>query len=209
MGGFGSGRLRGQKPAVEETPRIDLPWMMRTRRVAPGREASGSLHWRRTRDGSESGSITYSSVLAMAGRADQLVLTGKLNGQAFRQVIPLVSIPGGFGGRRWFMVCTVSGRRCQKMVLSPRHRAWVSIAASGLNYCSETADALDRLRLKSDRAHRALKDLPKRARRKRRERAMDAYVDAEAAWETLFDRMCRGWSARLEAVGATDNDFGL
>lgn len=116
MGGMGSGRYGG-RPTVEDALALDLSRLLRDRLIRPGATIVSSLHWKNTRTGAEIASIGYSCRMsADAGTfvADYAV-TRRGERVPVTLSIGLASFPQPFGGRRWWWICPVTGRRVAKL----------------------------------------------------------------------------------------------
>jgi hypothetical protein len=120
MGGWNSGRHSGY-PTVEDALTIDLALMLRRGWIRDGGCGSGSQHW--SRDGERFASIGHRFDMTDPASASlTLSFTWTPSGgepQRVEQRIPLVSTVPHFGGRRWWMLCPVTGRRVAKLHLPP------------------------------------------------------------------------------------------
>ena len=204
MGGFGSGRSWSGKPKVEQASRLDIASLIRNRFIVPRQQVSTPLTWTSSRDGSVTGSIGFRSWCDFDGEGNRIQLNGTYQDKPFTQTIFLTSIPGTKGGRRWFAICPASGRSCLKLVLSRKHGGWVSIPASGLRYCSEGEDYLDRCRSRVDRIATKQKKLSKYARIPTRHRLEKELWAAEYKWHDVLDVYRGKLNDRLARAGLTD-----
>lgn len=145
MGGRGSGRSGG-RPAVEDALALDLSKLLRDRLIRPGTTIVSSLHWRNTCTGTEIASISYTCT--MAGDAGsftaEYVVTRRGDRVPVSMLIGLVSAPQPFGGRRWWWVCPVAGRRVAKLYKPPGGERFASRQAWGLAYQSQREGPFDR-----------------------------------------------------------------
>lgn len=143
MGGWGSGRSGG-RPIAEHCLRVDLPWMIRTGRIAPGQHMLGTLHW--TRGSEPSGSVRYDADLSRAG-CERLVLTYSRGSgddrESVRQEVRLVATQPQFGGKRWWMVCPYVGMRCTKLFLPGNGDRFASRKAWRVAYQSQRGGGSD------------------------------------------------------------------
>lgn len=133
MGGFGSGRSGG-RPIVEHGLTLDFDWLRRKG------QRSGSLHW--SCNGEETGSIGYR--LDLDG---ELLTLNYLAGEEREQVeqrIRLTFTEPPFGGRRWWMLCPVTGERCLRLHSGWGYHRFASRKALGLAYASQSEDRMDR-----------------------------------------------------------------
>lgn len=144
MGGYGSGRYGG-RPTADSSLRIDLAWMLRTRRAREGFICSGSLHW--TCGGRDTGSISYRAVMNEPGM-ERLELTySNMRGgerREVRQTIHLTHSLPNFGGKRWWMLCPVNGQRVGKLYLPPGGDIFASRQAWRLGYQCQRDASRDR-----------------------------------------------------------------
>ena len=117
VGGYGSGR-RGGRPTADASLRLDLAWMLREGLAIDGRNCSGTLRW--SCRGRESGSIGYRAMMdGSHGKRLELEFSNSLHGERkeVRQIVRLTHTTPNFGGRRWWMLCPVSGQRVAKLYL--------------------------------------------------------------------------------------------
>lgn len=117
MGGYGSGRRYGD-PVAEESLRIDIAWMVRTRRAMPGSRVWGSLSW--TCRGEPSGNINYTCDMTDLENAFlelRFKVTRNSTGKSTDHVqrIYLSYTVPNFGGKRWWMHCPRTGERVGKL----------------------------------------------------------------------------------------------
>jgi hypothetical protein len=145
MGGMGSGRYGG-RPTVEDALALDLGKLLRDRLIRPGATITSSLHWRNTRTGAEIASIGYSCRMSAAAGtfvADYAV-TRRGERVPVLLSIGLVSSPQPFGGRRWWWICPITGRRAAKLYKPPGGDRFASRQAWGLAYRSQRETPFDR-----------------------------------------------------------------
>ena len=140
MGGYGSGRHSG-RPTADVSIRIDLAWLMRTRRVVPGALVSGALQW--TWNGEPHASISYEADMRDAA-AGVLRLSYKRGGahdsETVRQTVRMSYTLPHYGGRRWWMICPYSGKRAAKLYLPPGGDRFAGRAAWRLPYASQRVE---------------------------------------------------------------------
>lgn len=115
MGGIGSGNHTGRLTA-NMCQKIDVAWMVRTKRLVPGCLTSGTLSW--TCGESPAGSIRFEG--DMSERFDaklrlRFAITRNGERQDMRQTVQLSFTEPNYGGRRWWMRCPVTGRRVGKL----------------------------------------------------------------------------------------------
>jgi hypothetical protein len=98
--------------------RVDLAWMIRTRRAIPGSVVSGTLWW--TCGGEHAGSISYEANMLDAENAFlRLSYTrgSGSDGEEVKQLVRLTYTEPNYGGRRWWMICPYRHNRCGKLYL--------------------------------------------------------------------------------------------
>ena len=139
----------------------------------------------RVATGEETGSVGVTVNLADPD-AGFVVVRFNLNGDPRVQEIQLESRPMRYGGRRYYFLCPKHGRRCE--VLPMVGGVFASQQAGRLTYQSQSADQIDRMR---DRAHKLEKRLwpdkgKPRPRGRNRERLVEAWSEADSAFENLF-----------------------
>lgn len=134
MGGYGSGRQYG-RPTADASLRIELDWMLRTGKAREGAHFRGSLSWNRA--GHEAGSIGYVAAMDEPGR-ERLELsytnTRQREAKKERQIVHLTHTVPNYGGKRWWMICPISGRRVGKLYLPPGGDVFASRQAWRLGY---------------------------------------------------------------------------
>lgn len=145
MGGMGSGR-QGGRPTVEDALALDLAVLLRKGLIRPGDTVASSLHWRNTRTGSETASIGYCCTMTdVAGTfGADYVVTRRGERVPVSLSIGLASSPQPFGGRRWWWICPVTGRRVAKLFKPPSGDRFASRQAWGLAYRSQREAPFDR-----------------------------------------------------------------
>ena len=145
MGGMGSGRYGG-RPIVEDALALDLAVLLRKKLISTGSTVASSLHWRNTRTGAETASIGYRCTMtAEAGIfSAEYAVTRFGERTQVSLSIGLVSTPQPLGGRRWWWVCPVTGRRAAKLFKPPGGDRFASRQAWGLAYRSQREAPFDR-----------------------------------------------------------------
>ena len=194
MGGYSSGRCRERnRGTVEGVLRLDLRVMRRQGLLVPGGVTSGVQRWHWAATGEESGSVNVTVNLSdpVSGF---VTVRFNLNGEPKVQTIDLVSVPMRYGGRRYYFICPRRGTRCE--VLPMVGGVLASRQAQRLTYQSQSHDQISRMR---ERAHRLEKRLrpamgKPRPRGRNRKRLLDAWVQADTAFENLFSAtVTRRW----------------
>tara|TARA_R110001599_G_scaffold193040_1_gene388719 strand:- start:3937 stop:4575 length:639 start_codon:yes stop_codon:yes gene_type:complete len=156
MGGFGSGRTGGQ-PTADMSLRIDIAWMLRTRKAVPGSIVWGGLNWRC--GGNPSGSISYTADMVDPehSRLDLSYTRGSGdNAKKVEQCIWLHYTQPHFGGKRWWMTCPYKGIRVGKLYLPNGGDRFASRQAWRLGYHSQRVAHRDRAFEKLFRLQRKL-----------------------------------------------------
>lgn len=98
--------------------KIDLSWMIRTRRAVPGSCVWGTLSW--TYGGQAAGRISYEADMRDEQNAElRLSYTrgSEPNRENVKQTIRLTYTELNYGGRRWWMICPYRRNRCGKLYL--------------------------------------------------------------------------------------------
>ncbi len=204
MGGFGSGRPRSGEPKVEQASHLNIAKLFRDGFIRKGQAWQSLLTWHTVRDKEPCGSIGLRAWCDLDGESDRIQLYGTYQGEPFSQTIALTSIPGTKGGKRWFAVCPASGRRCLTLVLSRKHRGWVSVPASGLRYYSEGMDSFDRCRERVERAETKIRKLSKYARHRTRVRLEREHWAAEDQFHLALQGFRAMLNARFARFGIDD-----
>jgi hypothetical protein len=143
MGGLGSGRSSG-RPTTQDGLTLRLSTLLRDR---PGCAWSGSITWRDTRTGEQSGSIRYEAYLRQKTGRVRLQYTTTLKDGERRESdysIELETSPQTFGGRRWWFLCPRTGRRATKLYLPNGELTFASRQAYGLVYPCQREPAHER-----------------------------------------------------------------
>ena len=186
MGGSSSGRYRTRnRGTVDAALWLDLRVMRRQGFLVPGAVVSGVQRWTRVATGKESGAVNVTVNLADPD-AGFVVVRFNLNDQPKVQTIDLTSTAMRYGGQRYYFLCPKHGRRCE--VLPMVDGVFASRQAGRLAYQSQSADQIDQIR---DRARALEKRLwpdkgKPRPRGRNRERLVDAWIEANTAFENMF-----------------------
>ena len=194
MGGYSSGRCRERnRGTVDAAIRLDIRAMRRQGFLRPGAVTSGGQRWTWVATGEETGSVGVTVNLTDPD-AGFMVVRFTLNGDPRVQEIQLASRSMRYGGRRYYFICPRHGRRCEVMPMIGG--VFASRQAQRLTYQSQSADQITRMR---DRAHRLEKRLwpdkgKPRPRGRNRERLLDAWEQADGAFEnTVAATILRRW----------------
>lgn len=147
MGGYGSGRTGG-RPTIEDGRTLDLPLLFRKRCLQDGGSLTGGvLTW--SSNGNPIAKIGFSYDLTDAEYA-WLKLSFTLTPyggqpQQIEQRITLSSTNPNYGGRRWWMLCPVTGERVAKMHMPPGGGKFASRNAWRLGYHSQRMGQSDQV----------------------------------------------------------------
>jgi hypothetical protein len=139
MGGYGSGR-QGGRPTTDTSFRIDIAWLVRTRRVIPGSHTSGMLTWSWSDE--PAGWIRYSADMTEPDTS-KLILTYSRGGEQIRQTVRLAFTEPNYGGRRWWMICPSRGDRVGKLYLPGGGDSFAGRKSWRLGYKSQRKPELD------------------------------------------------------------------
>jgi hypothetical protein len=125
--------------------RIDLAWMIRTRRAVPGSMVSGTLTWS---CGSEhAGSISYEADMRDAENATLRLSYTRGSGsdrEEVKQFVRLTYTQPNYGGRRWWMICPYRHNRCAKLYLPNGGDRFAGRRAWSLGYHCQRVARRDR-----------------------------------------------------------------
>ncbi|MCH2487469.1 MAG: hypothetical protein MK010_06975 [Erythrobacter sp.] len=119
--------------------------MLRTWRARVGAHTWGSLHW--TCGGQDAGSIGYAAKLHEPGRERlELFFDRMRHGERneTRQTVRLTDTRPQYGGKRWWMLCPVTGHRVGKLYLPSGGDIFASRKAWRLSYQSQRNAPHDR-----------------------------------------------------------------
>lgn len=119
--------------------------MLRTGRACEGTHVWGNLHW--TCGGQDAGSISYAAKMHEPGcERLELTFTNIRQGgrEKMRQTITLTHTQPNYGGKRWWMLCPVNGRRVAKLYLPCGGDIFASRKAWQLGYQSQREGRRDR-----------------------------------------------------------------
>jgi hypothetical protein len=146
MGGLGSGRSGG-RPTTEGGLILSLSTLLRDRLLRSGGGQAGSITWTSTATGEQVGSISYEAHLGQeSGRMWLKYSTTQTDGgrQESNYCIQLATTPQFFGGRRWWFICPITGRRAAKLHLPEGALTFASRQARRLTYQCQREPAHER-----------------------------------------------------------------
>ena len=199
MGGFNSGRPAWHA-TVESGVVLDLCRLIRAGSVVPGFYRGGGLTWTRTGTGERVASIGYAADITEPHAAViRLTYTITRQGRAVEKdyQVWLTATQPHFGGRRWWFLCPVSGRRAGKLYLPPGGDVFASRAVYRLAYQSQRVSRIERTHGRQRRIYARLgvdyrcfeQGAPVRKKWMRRatyERLLGELAAAEVAHEHVF-----------------------
>jgi hypothetical protein len=103
----------GWRPHLESALCLNLARLFADGSLRADACTAGTLRWTNTRTGADVASLGYRA--ALGPDAGTLTLDYNADGNPETCRIELVTVPCGFGGRRWLFVCPASGRRALKL----------------------------------------------------------------------------------------------
>ena len=110
----------------------------------------------------------------------QLQIAGTCFGQPIRQTIRLVAKRMRFGGKRWYMICPITQRRCCKVILPPGGADFASASGWGVTYRSQREDAMERSYRAIRKIKKKIQSLPERTRSGTREQLWQRLEERES-----------------------------
>jgi hypothetical protein len=206
MGGYNSGRTGG-RPTADMSKRIDIAWLIRTRRAIPGRLVSGTLEW--FRNGEPVGAIGYQADMRDEEHAELRLTYSRGSDEKREEVqqkISLTFTTPNYGGRRWWMICPYRHNRCGKLYMPnwgdrfAGRQAWrLGYACQRLAHRDRPFEKLFRLQRKlgcDEGVYRTIRR-PKGMWQKTFDRYRNRYDELIEECEGKLDMMF----ARLEIIG--------
>jgi hypothetical protein len=147
MGGSGSGN-HGGRPTIENGLVLDLTRLIRQGLLRPGATCAGTITWKDTRSGRETGRIGYEAHMDEERGWARLHYTttspwsGEKTHHDYR--VALTSTPQPFGGRRWWWICPTRGYLVAKLYMPAGGGIFASRIAHRLAYRSQRQSSRDR-----------------------------------------------------------------
>ena len=137
--------------------KIDIAWMVRTGKAAPGCLVWGTLSW--NCGGEPAGSITYETDMRDPNASE--IRLSYLRGsepdrEQVKQTVRLVYTEPHFGGRRWWMICPFRHNRVGKLYLPNGGDRFAGREAWRLGYHCQRVAGRDRVFEKLFRLQRKL-----------------------------------------------------
>ncbi|MGE3292749.1 MAG: hypothetical protein AB7O95_15345 [Geminicoccaceae bacterium] len=125
--------------------------------------------------------------------------------------VGLTSTAAGFGGRRWWFSCPISGRRCAVLYLPRGAYQFGSAKAYGLAYAVTRMETPDRLWHRMEKIAQRLGDgrpdpeIPPRRPKWMRHRTynplLESWHEAGDRRDEIYDAKIAGFAARLNRLG--------
>ncbi|MCL4671684.1 MAG: hypothetical protein KJZ64_01835 [Sphingomonadaceae bacterium] len=137
---------------MEDCLSLDLAWLMRLGPIRDGQAGSGEINW--SRDGDHVAAAHFRLDLRSTETARLMLKFHAV--RLVEQAITLTALPQHFGGRRWWMICPVTGERVRTLHLPLSGESFASRKAWGLAYRVERLGRFDRPFEKLFRAQRRL-----------------------------------------------------
>lgn len=204
MGNSLSGRRDG-KPLVEDCLTLDLARLMRLGPICDGMAGHGVLDW--SIDGQSIGTVHFRLDLRDAAAARLVLAFGIADGagkpRSLSQAIRLAFTVPNFGGRRWWLICPVTGQRVRCLHLPVGGDRFASRQALGLGYRVERLGHFDRPFEKLFRLQRRLGGAGWGVEPKRRKGMWQRSFDQHLARHADLDAACG--VAVLRRMGAAVN----
>jgi hypothetical protein len=149
MGGFGSGRT-ASNPTVERALKLDMTKLLALGQVRPGAHVAGSIEWTWVASGASLATIGFEADLTgtEVGWLHLRYTTttahdGAKTNNSYRIALDTTRLH--YGGRRWWFVCPVTGRRARVLYL-PLDGSGATFASRGvhrLSYLSQRQGDVD------------------------------------------------------------------
>lgn len=202
MGSALSGRRNG-KSLVENCLTLDLARLMRLGPICEGIVGQGVLDW--SIDGQRIGTAHFRLDLRDAAAARLVMAFGVADGarkpRCVSQAIRLDFTVPNFGGRRWWLICPMTGERVRCLHLPAGGDRFASRQALGLGYRVERLGHFDRTFEKLFRLQRRLGGAGWAIEPKRRKGMWQRSFDQHLARHADLDAACG--VAALRKMSAT------
>jgi hypothetical protein len=118
---------------VEDSLVLSVSALMRAGAVVPGERTGGAWGWRYEGEDRPHAIVRYEADFTEPDDP-WLRLRYNVNGERVGCMVRLESTRPNYGGRRWWFVCPLVGRRAAKLYLPPGGRLFGSREAYGLTY---------------------------------------------------------------------------
>ena len=133
MGGYGSGWQGPKRSTVEDSLVLSVSALRRAGALVPGKRMGGLWGWRYEGEARPHAIVGYEANLTEPDEP-WLRLRYDVNGGRVECMVRLVSTRPNYGGRRWWFLCPLVGRRAAKLYLPPGAKLFGSREAYGLTY---------------------------------------------------------------------------
>lgn len=126
------------RPIAELCFRIDLRRLFKSGKIVPAKDIVSIESW--VFDGRVVGRMRLEALMSELG--DERLILRFWRGDGWSQtaplqVIKLVATEAGFGGKRWWMLCPATGRRCLKLFRPNHGQSFASGKAWRVSYTSQ------------------------------------------------------------------------
>jgi hypothetical protein len=165
------------KPTVENCIAIDTAALRKADMFLETITNRINRKWRA--DGLVVGDVFLTTEFTSDFSYPQLRIAGTCFGQPIRQTIRLVSKPMRFGGKRWYMICPKTGRKCCKVILPPGGDGFASVNGGGVTYRSQREDAMQRSYRAIRKMKQKIRSFPERTRSSTQERIRQRLIERE------------------------------
>ena len=122
MGGYGSGWRGPKRATVEDSLVLSVTALMRAGALVPGERTGGLWGWTYEGEDRPHAIVSYEANLTEPDDP-WLRLRYDVSGERVDCMVRLVSTRLNYGGRRWWFVCPLVGRRAAKLYLPPGGKA--------------------------------------------------------------------------------------
>lgn len=133
------------------------------------------------------GDISLTTEFAGGTPYPSLRIEGTCFGRPIDQTIRLVAKSMRFGGKRWYMICPATRRRCCKLILPPGGDLFASVKAWRLPYRSQREDVVTRSHRAIRKLEQRIETLPKFTRTYTRDRLMERKWQREDFLDRVFE----------------------
>ena len=133
MGGYGSGWQGPKRATVEDSLVLSVSALTQAGALVPGERIGGLWGWRYEGEARPHAIVGYDANLTEPDDP-WLRLRYDVSGERADCMVRLVTTRPNYGGRRWWFLCPLVGRRVAKLYLPPGGRLFGSREAYGLTY---------------------------------------------------------------------------
>jgi hypothetical protein len=146
MGGIGSGARRSTHVGnVEQMLALDIRVLRRLGVVSPGECTCDTVQW--SIGGLSTSSARLRVDLSDIERGGVMAITGNMPDGGIKQHVGIEMVPSQFGGHRCYLICPVTGQRCE--VIYYAGGRFASRHAQRLSYAVQSMNDLSRARRKA------------------------------------------------------------